>query len=808
MPLRRHAREPPTGAPWRLGPALLLGALVAWAPLPALAKKPEPAALGKLATALREAEENVVAAERAAAHDDTPDEATLAKRLVHGQLDLSEGNYDGAAIKFLDLVENHPDSQAAAQAHYFLGEALTHLDMERWAVELFAKNLGDSRPDARRFHQKSVARLFDLAIPRQKTGFARKPGMSATPEVRARLQAVGIDVTTKPPKGLLDAANIERLLKWTESFPAAGKEPALRYSHGRYLYLTGNHAAAIAELDALSPLDVPISRGGPDAEWRVRAAYIAASAALAKGDVEDALDRFARLTKSRPSAPRERQIVELSWMALGRIHHDLDAADDAVRAYKRIGRDSPFFPEAMYETAWTLLRAGRFDQAVQALDLLLLYDPRSSIVPEIKQLRGKVRIQQRDYKGAEEEFLGLRREFDRLGTQLGRKLQAKGDATEYFAAVVGEDMEHFSLASILPVGALPVARSLPRAVQAEELARDVGRLERELAETRDLLARMEEAVRAKEKARLFSDLAAHVASLDNVEDDLLAIEEQLVARLADGRDLGQAERTRQELRDKVDRPLGSKTDKQRLAVTRLQRLLERAHKLDLTVAAMRAELVATERYYEETRKDQKIDHQGFLREAATMRDTIAALELEVKSLRDRIDRSRAALRYEDPLREARAKSIALYRAHLQAMYGGLGNRGKQAEVDALWRKAQGLHGRADKARVALDRTGGGRLQHAVKILAEERANLDAYLVELTGKRTDTKGLVAETLAASYTDVVTELGSLVLRSEVGLLDVAWAMKEAENEEIQRLEVERSREIGELDRALEMGMEDVE
>src|SRR5262249_12474611 len=155
--------------------------------------------------------------------------------------------------------------------------------------------------------------------------------------------------------------------------------------------------------------------------------------------------------------------IELAWMAIGRVHHDSGETDDAVRAYRRIGRDSPFFPEAMYETSWTLLRAARFDQAVQALDLLLIYDPTSPIVHEIKQLRGKIRIQQADYKGAEEEFLELRREFDRLANQLGRKLQARGDATEYFAAVIGEDMEHFSLASILPVGALPVARSLPRA---------------------------------------------------------------------------------------------------------------------------------------------------------------------------------------------------------------------------------------------------------------------------------------------------------------------------------------------------------
>jgi len=49
---------------------------------------------------------------------------------------------------------------------------------------------------------------------------------------------------------------------------------------------------------------------------------------------------------------------------------------------------------------------------------------------------------------------------------------------------------------------------------------------------------------------------------------------------------------------------------------------------------------------------------------------------------------------------------------------------------------------------------------------------------------------------------------VLRSEVGLLDVAWAMKEAETDEIQRLEIERARELREIDRAIEMGLEDVE
>ena len=56
------------------------------------------------------------------------------------------------------------------------------------------------------------------------------------------------------------------------------------------------------------------------------------------------------------------------------------------------------------------------------------------------------------------------------------------------------------------------------------------------------------------------------------------------------------------------------------------------------------------------------------------------------------------------------------------------------------------------------------------------------------------------------DVVGELANLVTRSEVGLLDVAWAIQEVEAEEIRRLELTRDRDLRELDRVLEQALED--
>jgi tetratricopeptide (TPR) repeat protein len=792
-----------------LGLLMLLGLLMPAAVQAAPRRKK--AELSELVERMREVEASIVKAERAAASDATPSEAQLAKRLVAGQLQLGEGDYEGAAIIFLDLMENHFASQAGPQAVYYLAEALVHLDMPRWAAELFSRNLGDGRVEANRFKQRSVARLLDLAHPRREEGFARRPGLSATPEVRARLRAVGVDVTQAPPEGVIRGEDVKRLERWAESFGRSEREPELRYSYGRHLFLEGQNARARDELDSLSPLDIPMTKGGPDAKFRVRAAYIAAAASLAAGEIEEALERFARITKAKPSDPRERQVVELAWMAIGRIHHDLDEPDMAVKAYRRVGRNSVFFPEAMYETAWTLLAARQYEQAANALDLLLVYDPHSPIAAEIKQLRGKVKIQQRDYQAAEEEFLVLRRDFDRLANQLGRKLEATGDARAYFASVIGQDLEHFTLGAILPVAALPVARSLSRAVHAEDLARDVGRLERELHDVRDLLARMEEAVQARQKARLFNDLGAHTASLDNVDDMLVEIDEALLWRLmsrTEGAGVSQLENQRIALRDKLDRPLGSRTGSLDLRADRLRKLLEQAHKLDLTVSAMRAQLVATERYYEETRKDQKIDHQGFLAQATELRDTVAALEAEAKRVRDKIARAQASMRYEDPLLEARQAALTAYREHLARMHAALSQAASDPDAQTLWQRARALQARGGQARGALERAAVNRLQEAITILVEERTNLDRYLVELTGAKTHTKDLVSEVLESAYRDVVGEVANMVLRSEVGLLDVAWSMKEAETEAIHTLEVERDRDMRELNRAVEMGLEELE
>jgi hypothetical protein len=259
-----------------------------------------------------------------------------------------------------------------------------------------------------------------------------------------------------------------------------------------------------------------------------------------------------------------------------------------------------------------------------------------------------------------------------------------------------------------------------------------------------------------------------------------------------------------ELRARLEKPLGGR-DRMAEEAERIQVLGEQVHKLDLIVTAMRAQLVASERYYEQTRKDQKIDHHAFLNQAAGLREAIAQYEEKVARLRDRVSRAQVRLRYHDPRRDAWHRALVRYQNHLVHMYGALAKvAADDPQGRTLWRRSVELQERTGRARGRLEGAAVKRLEGTMAILVAERANLDQYLHELTQARASTKDLVAQVLAASYQDLLVEVRSLVVRSEVGLLDVAWGMKEAEMEQVQRLELERDRDLRELDRALEAGL----
>ena len=93
------------------------------------------------------------------------------------------------------------------------------------------------------------------------------------------------------------------------------------------------------------------------------------------------------------------------------------------------------------------------------------------------------------------------------------------------------------------------------------------------------------------------------------------------------------------------------------------------------------------------------------------------------------------------------------------------------------------------------------------MLREERVNLDLYqrqLDELGGRARETLGEVME---ATFRDVASELAHWQVRSEVGLLDIVWAIKQVETDAAQQIEKQRDRDLRLLDEVVKHALEEM-
>ncbi len=776
-----------------LGPAML-------APATATASAPAevPPELAGVAAAIAGAEEVASAAEAAARREDQRSASELARRLVTGQVMLTHKDSERAAVVFLDLLENAPGTPAAAQARFYLGEALLQLGMRRWAAECFSGTLADPSADARRLHQGAVARLLGLASPSRSAGHARRPGLGALPELRARLQSLGLvnaapQIPAEAPRGELGPTDVLRLRGWVAAIAPDQRSAELRYAHGRHLFLSRDYSAAFAELDAVAPLDQALDIKARDGRWRLRATYIAAAAALALGQVDLAFERFDRLVTTRVRAPDDREIRDLAWLGRARIHSDRGEPAEALRAYRQIGRDSPLFAEAMYEAAWALLRAGRPEVAVAALDLVLSLAPDGPIAPEALQLRGKLQIQQRAWKAAAVEFAALRGDFEARARALAGALSVEADAAAYYSAVARSDGREFKLDALLPRGALGLARGLRRAAQAEQLARETGAVDSMLGETRELLARMETAAQASELPRLFVDLGAHWTAIDSSHLELVDAGEQLLTRGGTRPDPAQR------------RGLDALRTGRSARARKISDLGELVPPLADEAAALRARVVGLERAQLASGRPRSAT---FFSEAAALRSELADSEAALSSVHARLTHARATLRFTDPLDATRRAELGRYRGYLAGVLDSAAAATREPAVRALFTRLRRAQTRLDAARDRLEIAANKRLAAAVIVLREEHANLERYAAELAELRERALLTFGQTAAAAMKDLSADLRYWTIRSEVGQLDVAWAVQHAEQDEAERLERSRDQGFKELDRALDQVLEDME
>jgi tetratricopeptide (TPR) repeat protein len=612
---------------------------------------------------------------------------------------------------------------------------------------------------------------------------------------RAEQNALGRLIEIALRTGEMD--EVDDYLARLQNVPVALLEPSVPYVRGKYAYFRGHLDEALAAFDSLPPSN----------PYYLRARYFVATIRVKQGDLAAGLIAFDAVVRSQPRSDADQETQELARLALGRLFYERGEFDRARDAYDSIPRQSSQFEEAMDELAWTAIKAKDYKAAYRALDLMLLQSPDSPQAPELRLLMGNLHVRMANFALANDAFLQARDQFEPIHLQL-KETRKKAEADpRYFDTLLGKGMEKFDIAVFVPLKAVKWVKAEPDVARVLALTEDVGDLQRGINQAREVLNRLELAVGGQLQVGIFPDLAQARTSSSEVLNQLVNMRQRFVGKMRSliwdrltGEDkarLDQVGKERAALEVELrDLPLSADKLKTRekQARSNLQQLDERASEFNVEIQGMDAELVAIEQYFIRSRADQKIRPEDLTQPVQSLRQVISGLRDSNESVRSEIAEAAreatVAAATGDSDRNAIALLIGVMKREREVFQGARGrlSPGDQADFDAIvsvLARADAVQAKLAELDNRVDAAAQKRVVDLKRKLTHEKSELESARGKLTSILTESESLGGGLAYAMLSRITDRFYDLVVQSDVGLVDVAWGLKDERTNAVSKL-----------------------
>ena len=696
------------------------------------------------------------------------------RRLLDAQVLFELQDWARASILFLDTVEQYPQSAVHDEALFYLAESLLELRNLRSARASYQELA--ARPKST-YHYGALGRLVEIAL---RTG--------ETDGVHELIRRMG-DLAADPTK--------------------AGAP----YVRAKFLYFRESSEEAIAAFDAI-PDDHPYGR---------HARYFAAVCRVKKGDLDGAAKIFERAIKLAPRSDGERHVLELARLGLGRVHYERGGLRQAVTAYQSVAQTSEVFATALQEIAWVYVRDKQFENALRALDLLLLARPDGPETPEVSVLQGNLLIRTKQFDRAKRLFSATSERYGPQYRELHARMGQETDPLSYLDELLAGRV----VAAATPVVRMPRlaaiwAREQPDVQRALDLLEDVAQFERDLAESESILERLEPALRGPARARIFPDLAAGLTRSARLAKRLAAARTRLLELQRDGigtaaspqeRDaLGALAAQRRQIEARIEalpRAVSERESRDQRVRGGYEAAGKRLAELSGRIGNLSGQLAAMERYVADNRVTGE-EAASFARQAEGIRALITTLTEEERQLRSALGEGRRTVGADDAsvgdgtkLLRRREEILADERRRLVGISSRMDGPAQQRG-----RRVDDLLGRAATAQAALDRFAEAIEERIEQRLVGIRATLEAerqalaqQRAEVTATASEARQAAAAVARGSFDRVLQRFRDVSVMGEVGLLDVAWALKQDRSEAVSRLIQEQKTELQILEEGFE-------
>lgn len=597
------------------------------------------------------------------------------------------------------------------------------------------------------------------------------------------------------------------------------------YIHGKMLFrASGDDPAKIQRA-------VEVFRAVPaSAAVGPQASYYAGVALVKLGRFEDAVRQFNDAKGRIPAGASGQSLRELTALSLGRLYQEIGDAPKSADAYQDVPQSSPYFGDMLYEVAWTHVRAANLAsdpeqkkqglvRALRATEILMATAPASRLYPQARILEGNLQIRLGASETAYDTFQTIIDRYGAARDKLSGALQGGSDAKQFFDQLIAADLGTLGSTSILPPIALEWAleeAELRRAVAVNE---DLGQSDKDLAESEELVRTLREALDGEKRYGLFPGMRQIRTKAMSVENRLVnanrlllnlerritlpqvgptesaqldALHARVAALEAEVRALPQTEEAVEASKEGIKREF--------------QTVGQRAYRQTYRLSTMRAQIVATESWINQNRDRLSPEEASLLEQRiAAARADVTAVEAEVTKLQGDI-RSAEVLAGVDggsarsrKLREEYAalvgQELALLRGHRERVPGDL--RGVLSRVETQRAAMQQIDQDLRQLQASMDQQVDGRVRELQAAVATEADRLQKYTSERGELRGTTDQLLGPVASRTLARVGEQFRDLVLQADVGIIDVAWARKQAETKKVNDLIREQQNRTSELD-----------
>jgi TolA-binding protein len=755
--------------------------------------------------------------------------ARASRQLIDAQIALGTGDHDAAAVLLYDFIEDHPQSRSYDAALFYLAEALFQRDDHLTSRERFTELMQRIGPSSR-FYQQALERLVELSL-----------ALRDDTDVERWLAALD----RVPPAQLRPSVHYVRGKyaysrdRFQDAIQHFGQVPVDTDYFFQARYFMGVCYVALGSLENAHAVFRDLVTREPPSKTRSQPGASGASGAGGAGIGAGATDADEVYRNAL-------RVIELSHLALGRIYYDNNYLPQAVDAYLEVDRKSDLFEEAAYEIAWVFVKLKQFDKALLAIELLARIAPGTSLVPSVEILEGNLRIRKAqalsvtsakesaaEYKRALATFEETRERFAIAHEELGRVMADRLDARMFLDQLAGRTAETFEVRAALPEMAAAwlrqeagVQRVIGVEQNLEQIASDVRTAER-------AIERLEHALAEPSRSNVFPALAKKRVRGVEILEEVFALRRRIAraehsaifrhASEDERATLAELELRRDALvRELASLPSGEVAHGERIARARnaVAALGEDTAEATRVIDAATAKLVALDKYLhdrgqktskksgkESDKASGKAGSRG-AEDTAEARKEMAELRQELASLREELDRlrrdttlakDRAGTGDEDALRasELRVELRRVLENEQGLMLRIAGrmdgdDRERGQAIATLLGAAQELTGDVDALERLIDEVVEVELEDARSALVEEKARLAVIKRELGDHEAEARELGGAVVSASFAAAKQKLYEILVRADVGVVDVGWSRKEDGDEAVRRNELDRLRE----------------